>query len=173
MIEAEIFSPAVIRNSATISWFTETDHQRLKSNERSCISPICQSFTSSCFLVALSSLRQLFPPRQHNSRTSSLSLCTKSMKERTVFSRINSNWHSSLFLCDWTHWSVLVPYRDERCSYMYCVVHVQLSRRKQPRLLISSRADDCGMANKNGNAKVGRCSRNNHLRAASWVARQG
>lgn len=56
---------------------------------------------------------------------------------------------------------------------MYCVVHVQVSRRKQPRLLISSRADDCGMANKNGNAKVGRCSRNKYLRAASWVARQG
>lgn len=38
---------------------------------------------------------------------------------------------------------------------MYCIVHVQVPRRKQPRLLISSRADDCGMANKNGNAKVG------------------
>lgn len=127
----------------------ETDHQRLKSNERSCI--------SSCFLVALSSLRQqcslvfVFPPRH----TSSLSLWTKPMKDRRVISRINSNSHSSLFLYDWTHWSVWVPYRDERCSYMYCIVHVQVPRRKQPRLLISSRADDCGIANKNGNAKVG------------------
>lgn len=130
----------------------ETDHQRLKSNERSCI--------SSCFLVALSSLRQIVyfsvcvTTSTHNSRTSSLSLCTKPMKDRRVISRINSNSHSSLFLYDWTHWSVWVPYRDERCSYMYCIVHVQVPRRKQPRLLISSRADDCGMANKNGNAKV-------------------
>ena len=99
MIEAAIFSPAVFRNSATFSWFTgrEECHQRLKSNEKSGISPPCWPviqvvlFFFLNFLQHLANLKQLYmyvnfyvytSSSTDNSRSSSLSFCTYNTYER-------------------------------------------------------------------------------------------